>query len=588
MGRPRARQNLPLLDAGWRYLIIDGYVDEPAALGVPPYISPHVRSLAGGLSAGGAKEEEIGYMTVDGWRGLRGMGREISSLPRLEAVICIKGCIVPGKYLRGEPISDRELVEMSLSLTNTPLIICGPASSGLSIDGAQVIDGDPGVLGRAISAEGSLRSRNATGEEWNTHLIDGAFIVRKHPDFPSPLIVELETARGCVRYISGGCSFCSEPGKGPIRFREPQQIKNEVLRLSSMGVENIRIGGQSDLISYMSSDAGRDECPRPDPHSLSEMMIGVREALYKGRGVGSALGRGLRKGIDCGIIHTDNANPAIISTHPEESEKVLVSIVKNTTPGTVLALGLESSDPVVKHRNNLNSTPEETIFAIELMNRIGGKRGENGLPHLLPGLNFLGGLPGQTPESFHLDLELLKAIYDRGLMLRRINIRAAIYPRANGGYHTNWKDGKVRGAFNRFKREVREKWDLPFMKRLLPIGTIMKGVFMETSAGRTSFGRQIGSYPLLVGVPHTVEEGSFADVIMTDMGARSVTGVTVPIRICSMSLGDLQAVPGIGRKRAASIVRSRPGTIDELIDRIPDLAWLREHIMIEDREQYDN
>ncbi len=581
MVRPRARQNTPLLDTGWRYLIIDGYVDEPAALGVPPYLSPHARSLAGGLSAGGAKEEEIGYITVDGWRGLRGAGKEIASLPHLEVVICIKGCIVPGKYLRGEPISERELGEMSLSLTSIPLIVCGPASSGLSVDGVQAVKGDLGVLGNSISAEGCLRSRDTTAEEWNTHLIDGAFIVRKHPDFPSPLIVELETARGCVRYISGGCSFCSEPGKGPIRFREPQQVKDEVLRLSSMGVENIRIGGQSDLISYMSPDAGKDECPRPDPHSLSEMMIGVREALHNGRGVETALGRGLRKGIDCGIIHTDNANPAIISTHPEESEKVLVSIVKNTTPGTVLALGLESSDPVVKHQNNLNSTSEETLFSIELMNSIGGKRVENGLPHLLPGLNFLGGLPGQTPESFRKDLELLKAIYDRGLLLRRINIRAAIYPRATGGYHTTWENGKVRRAFHGFKRKVREIWDPLFMKRLLPIGTIMRGVFIETSVGRTSFGRQIGSYPLLVGVPHTVEEGSFKDVIITDIGARSVTGITTPIRICSMSLSDLQAVPCIGRKRAASIIRSRPETIDELIDRVPDLAWLSEHISFE-------
>lgn len=582
MGRPRAIQKMPQLDAGWRYLIIDGYVDEPAALGVPPYISPQARSLAGGLSAGGAKEEEIGYITVDGWRGLRGAGKEISSLPRLEAVICIKGCIVPGKYLRGEPISDRELAEMSLSLTHIPLVVCGPASSGLSIDGIQVIEGDVGVLGNAISAEGALRSRNATVEEWNTHLTDGAFIVRKHPDFPSPLIVELETARGCVRYISGGCSFCSEPGKGPITFREPHQVKDEVLRLSSMGVENIRIGGQSDLISYMSPDAGRDECPRPDPDSLSEMMVGVREALHNGRGVELALGRGLRKGIDCGIIHTDNANPAIISTHPEESEKVLISIVENTTPGTVLALGLESSDPVVKNRNNLNSTAEEALFAIDLMNGVGGKRGENGLPHLLPGLNFLGGLPGQAPESFRMDLELLKTIHDKGLMLRRINIRAAIYPRATGGYHTNWKDGKVRSAFNRFKREVREKWDPPFMKRLLPMGVVIRGVFMETSVGRTSFGRQIGSYPLLVGVPHSVKGGTFTDVIITDMGARSVTGITTPIRIYGMSLGDLQAVPGIGRKRAASIVRNRPGTMDELMDRVPDLAWLGEHILLQD------
>ena len=29
--------------------IIDGYVDEPACLGVPPYISPYIRTIAGVL-----------------------------------------------------------------------------------------------------------------------------------------------------------------------------------------------------------------------------------------------------------------------------------------------------------------------------------------------------------------------------------------------------------------------------------------------------------------------------------------------------------------------------------------------------------
>jgi radical SAM superfamily enzyme with C-terminal helix-hairpin-helix motif len=29
--------------------ILDGYVDEPACLGVPPYISPYIRTVAGAL-----------------------------------------------------------------------------------------------------------------------------------------------------------------------------------------------------------------------------------------------------------------------------------------------------------------------------------------------------------------------------------------------------------------------------------------------------------------------------------------------------------------------------------------------------------
>jgi radical SAM superfamily enzyme with C-terminal helix-hairpin-helix motif len=34
-------------------VIIDGYVDEPACLGVPPYISPYIRAIAGVLKEHG-------------------------------------------------------------------------------------------------------------------------------------------------------------------------------------------------------------------------------------------------------------------------------------------------------------------------------------------------------------------------------------------------------------------------------------------------------------------------------------------------------------------------------------------------------
>ena len=35
-------------------VLIDGYIDDPAALGVPPYISPMIRSIAGAALDAGA------------------------------------------------------------------------------------------------------------------------------------------------------------------------------------------------------------------------------------------------------------------------------------------------------------------------------------------------------------------------------------------------------------------------------------------------------------------------------------------------------------------------------------------------------
>ena len=80
-------------------LIIDGYIDDPAALGVPPYISPIVRAVAGAAKDAGA---DIGYLTIDGIRS----GQPI---PDADVSVVISGNTVPGKYLRSMPMSGKEL-----------------------------------------------------------------------------------------------------------------------------------------------------------------------------------------------------------------------------------------------------------------------------------------------------------------------------------------------------------------------------------------------------------------------------------------------------------------------------------------------
>ena len=61
---------------------------------------------------------------------------------------------------------------------------------------------------------GEPQDRYRTEEECHTWSILGAHLVRQHPDYPIPLIIELEAGRGCVRHFTGGCSFCSEPEFG--------------------------------------------------------------------------------------------------------------------------------------------------------------------------------------------------------------------------------------------------------------------------------------------------------------------------------------------------------------------------------------
>ena len=94
---------------------------------------------------------------------------------------------------------------------------------------------------------------------------------------------------------------------------------------------------------------------------------------------------------------------------------------------------------------------------------------------------------------------------------------------------------------------------------------------MEIHDGNTTFGRQIGSYPLLVGIPYKVDLNEFHDVFVTDWGFRSITGITYPFDINSMPMSSLAALPGIGKKRASKIVMERPlSGFDDLLRVVED------------------
>ncbi|MGB1689175.1 MAG: radical SAM protein, partial [Candidatus Poseidoniaceae archaeon] len=88
-------------DTSW--LIIDGYEDEPAAFGVPPYVGFHIRYICGVLEERGISYE---YCPIDSYR------INPPSLENRLGVVVLAGAIVPGKYLRGTPISLRETKEI--------------------------------------------------------------------------------------------------------------------------------------------------------------------------------------------------------------------------------------------------------------------------------------------------------------------------------------------------------------------------------------------------------------------------------------------------------------------------------------------
>jgi radical SAM superfamily enzyme with C-terminal helix-hairpin-helix motif len=129
-------------------------------------------------------------------------------------------------------------------------------------------------------------------------------------------------------------------------------------------------------------------------------------------------------------------------------------------------------------------------------------RGGNGCHSLLAGINILLGLKGETPETLEKNFNSLKRMLDDGLLVRRINIRQVVpYPGTKLFEECTPQDlKKNRHLYKDWVNKVRHEIDLPMLKRLFPAGTVLKDLYCETHEGNVSFLRQLGSYPIVVGV----------------------------------------------------------------------------------------
>jgi len=111
--------------------------------------------------------------------------------------------------------------------------------------------------------------------------------------------------------------------------------------------------------------------------------------------------------------------------------------------------------------------------------------------------------------------------------------------------------------FRDFKEQVRRTFDLPMLRRVFPVGTLLRDVIVEQQ-GNPSFGRQMGSYPILVGFPILLKAGTVVDAAVVDYGMRSLSALPVPVEINRIPPGALAWIPGIGKKRSGLLAARRP------------------------------
>ncbi len=551
--------------------IVDGYVDEPAHFGVPPYLSTYPRYTAGALVDAGIPRDQITYHTIDRLRADR---RHLSDVVSADLLIYVGGMTVPGNYVGGTPAEPDEVRDLGWTADGVTLL-GGPVRFGVGEENAGAIETEREDLDYDFVASGDVEAaaydlvtnglegfgdRMRDPEEGNRWAREGAFVVEQHPNHPEYLICELETARGCAYR----CSFCTEPLYGNPTFREAQHVVSEVDALADHGVAHFRLGRQADILAF----GGDGEAPNPE--ALRRLYAGIRSVAP-----------------NLETLHLDNMNPVTIVEYPELAREGIEVIAEHNTPGDTAAFGLESADPVVKEQNNLLVSAGECLEAVRIVNEVGGWRPEEGgtpdrsqLPKLLPGINLVHGLAGEREETFDHNRAFLERLLEEDLLVRRINIRQVMaFPGTDMADTGAELAHEHKRQFKRYKRAVREDIDHEMLKRVAPAGTVLTDIHLEYHEDGMTFGRELGTYPLLVGVPGERELGQSIDVAVVDWGYRSVTAVPHPLDVNTATLEELTAIPGLGRARAGDIIVDRPyaslAELDTPVDLSPYIVGAR-------------
>jgi radical SAM superfamily enzyme with C-terminal helix-hairpin-helix motif len=499
-------------------------------------VSPYPRYIYGALADAGVPESSLEYLTIDALR-----DRDYHLDKVYDMAFVIGGAVVPGKYMGSRIGSAAEIRKIAEHNDRQHFAIGGLISRVLRADrNVTPVNNDIEKFAHQYARNAPVDAPRSTAEiaRW---AVAGAAVVRLHPRFPD-IICEVETSRGCPR--ESHCTFCSEGLYATVEFRETEDIIAEVDALINAGVSRFRLGRQADILQYQSDCTSfQNGFPVPRVAPIVELLSHLRERRKRGL---------------ITVLNIDNANPGTIARFPDHTSRILEALALTVTPGDTIALGVESFYDEVIRKNNLKATADEAIRAVEIINEIGGTRVDS-IPVILPGINLIHGLSGETMKTFEINYRRLMEILQKGLLVKRINIRQLLPFPGTPIYGRKISiPERVENRFRYYRDRIRADIENPMLRAIYPLGTILRSSqVLETSAGY-SYSKQIASYSITAKLPLLLQKMSFIDAVVVGHRERSVMALPFPIDFNTLPQRAIELLPGIGKKKAANIILMRP------------------------------
>ncbi|TDC91964.1 radical SAM protein [Actinomadura sp. 7K507] len=495
-------------------VILDCYTVEPSGLGVPPYLSTYSRTAYQALATAhpGAA---VAYLTIDDVRWTLNGGRAFTEPPLsdpltysatvnreqtlelladAEVTVVIGGDAVPSVHLQAVNGSTDEIAR-ALACTRGRRVLLGPL-------GSYVLD-NPAAYGGLFDAvhthtvtSGNLLLGSRQAALYEQLAADRLPLDGLISQLAWTPVAEVELYRGCTRRRF--CDFCNEPVKAAqVAFRSVDDVLAEVATLYSAGVRHFRLGQQTCFFSYA----------HRDPVVIESLLAGIRQTAP-----------------ELEVLHIDNADPLAVAS--PAGAKIAGLVTRYCSEGNCAPMGIESFDPVVIEANTLTCTPKILQRAIEHVNTVGAEMGPGGLPMLLPGLNLIYGLPGETHRTHYENLAGLTGILDAGLMCHRINVRKArAYPGTPLAALNDLQPPPSAEHFATWNADIAHVFDAPMKKRVYPTGQRIAGTHAFFVNDLGTWHRRLGSYSIQIIDPDQAWPlYAPSDMVVTGHGPRFLYG----------------------------------------------------------------